>query len=149
MKKLTLLFILAFAGIVIAFGQTYYYTCIESVDKNGAKSKGDGGNYITFINNKNALYVSDKNGYKENNNSATFYFQGTNSNGIHEYCFMRSTIDYNSGFPWKNKYTPDRNMMVFYFSSDLQRLNYVWLGTTYVYMQGGSPEETNIPKQLY
>ena len=57
---------LVFAGIALAcaFGQTHYYEHTETVDANGVRTKGTaGGMYLTFSNNRNVVYESDKDGH--------------------------------------------------------------------------------------
>jgi hypothetical protein len=64
MKKIMVLFSLIGISVSCAFGQTYYYKHTETIDQNGAKSRGKGGRYYTFSG--NSFYESDKDGYKKN-----------------------------------------------------------------------------------
>ncbi|PXV58106.1 hypothetical protein CLV62_1511 [Dysgonomonas alginatilytica] len=64
MKKFIFVFILLGMTIFYNYGQTYYYQKVAKIDENGVKTKENGGMYITFINNKDMCYESDKDGYR-------------------------------------------------------------------------------------
>jgi len=63
MKKIILSLIILFACNSIAEAQTYYYKLKNKIySKTGVKESYYGGGYITFTNNMNVCYESDKNG---------------------------------------------------------------------------------------
>jgi hypothetical protein len=113
MKKTLLLFTLLMAFVCNeSLGQTFFYKYMYTVNKEtGAKSKkttslGTFDIYVTFTNNKQFCYISDKDGMSTKYGGETLSYQGCKNN----------IYDYMS----KSAYTPERH---FYFSTDFSRLN--------------------------
>lgn len=73
MKKIFLSLIVLFAGCNMVDAQTYYYKIISKVNPDtGVKSSYSNSMYITFTNNKNVCYESDKSGNIKPNRMAEF-----------------------------------------------------------------------------
>ena len=114
MKKVFLISV--FLGLAVSYGysQTYYYKAVADIDANGAKSKPASykSGYITFSNNKDNLYISDKNGYRKSEmfGCKTTYFFRKTQDGTHIYqCY----IECGSVGSFKD--------MFYYFSSDFSK----------------------------
>lgn len=150
MKRLLLSVCILVLGLGV-FGQTTrYYKCIERVDENGMKEKGNGGMYITFT--STGCYESDENGnrkyinygpYNIGNHMAYFYaYQGT-KNDIHIYFYGVPDLIY-GGYMFKYYY---------YFSKDFTRMNepHTFNGKTKtdVYVLSTPPEKKETPQELY
>jgi hypothetical protein len=94
MKILITLVALVAISVSCAFGQTYYYKHLETIDSKGAKTRGSGGKYFTFSG--KTCYESDKDGYGEN--SVVRTKQGK------EYKLKKTLVYINQG---KNSYMAD------------------------------------------
>ncbi len=158
MKRFLLLALLFFC-VNVAFGQTYYYKYVYSVDKNtGVKSRAEafvkeGGLYITFTNGNNYCYRSDKDGFKTQFGGDTYKYIGSDNGRLTYYFSLRDT-----GNPFMKNYPK----CYYYFSSNYSRLN-IWsdcsdmnLGTNsnvsmiLVYERASAPEQrSNAPDQLW
>ncbi|MDR1023429.1 MAG: hypothetical protein LBL94_09205 [Prevotellaceae bacterium] len=144
MKKVIL--ISAFLGLATtySYGQTYYYKCVASFDKDGVKSACDKLDIITFINNKRMCYPSDKDGNKLYNAVAavTFSFIETLNGSTHVYHGKRDVINllYNPYIGGSRYHQVDYYM---YFSSDFNQLRNVGSATdgSYTEYKRTTPEE--------
>jgi hypothetical protein len=106
MKKIILLSVFLGLAVSYSYCQTYYYQAVASIDKNGAKSKASGGVYITFVNNQNTCYHSDKDGYR-------FVFRGDEAPNFNYVKTQNGTHVYHSSNPYERK--------LYYFSSDFSQ----------------------------
>jgi hypothetical protein len=136
MKKLIVLFSVIGISISCAFGQTYYYKHVETVDKNGAKTKGVGGQYITFSG--NTCYVSDKDGRK------SYDYFGAMTTLEYIYKGKQNNI---LVFEFKKVLLNMRYEYYYYFSTDYDRLNEPIGEGTKVYKR--SDPSSLAPKELY
>lgn len=158
MKKLVLLFFLAFFAELTAYAQTYYYKYLNSVNPNGVKIKTDNfyrgkDIYMTFVNNYNILApFTDKEGV-----SMDFYCKYIgNQNNILSYkgFFNNSPSGYGAslgvyGLIGGSNPTDIGNIL-FYFSSNYDRLNIKMPnGLIHVLERRISPEDEKAPDSLY
>lgn len=120
MKKIILLSVFLGLAVPYANSQTYYYQSVASIDKHGVKSKIVGGMYITFINDKNVCYVSDKDGYRNDyyigynissRELAYYYTKTQNGTYVYQQKYVSMSSNYSS---WWNFF--------YYFSSDFSKM---------------------------
>jgi len=124
MKKILLLLVLISASCISVLSQTYYYKWIETVDKNGVRTKREGGYYVTFT--EKLCYFSDEKGYKDEHfSSGVYYYKGIKDNlRIYE-------ATYNIG-----------GNDVLYVSLDYERLNLVnEFDDTHVFVKSDAPKK--------
>lgn len=144
MKKLFIISALLLVGALSVSAQTYCYKYVYAVSSDGVKSNRASSEgfyrYVTFTNNMNICYLSDKDGFKNGNKMV----YTKNDNGVIQY--ESETIK----FPTMSVRTGE----VFKFSSDLSRMNYrnpfnpsdrEWE----VYERVAAPTEEKAPTQLY
>ncbi len=152
--------VLAITGI---HGQTYYYECYESADKNGTKTKESGGGYLTFIAQRKQCYLSDKDGYKKDTSGQKsgkewLLANPINPLGSSNYCYIKSqdgTLvfddSYTMSFMGYSQTQPATKYL--YFSSDyskmiLRRLASPMFGIeerVYMFIKTNGPYDKDIP----
>lgn len=155
MKRLIVLLVLLFS-VNNLFGQTYFYKYLYHVEKDsGAKTKlwsTGGDTYITFTNNFQYCYQSDKDGIQQQY-CGSYRYIGVDNGRITYFYTQRD-----SGNPFMQNYP----LCYYYFSSDYSRLN-TWSdcsdlnlkslgGKSYivVYERAEAPSpQNNAPDQLW
>ncbi len=147
MNKFILSVLLTIVSTIACFGQTYCYRYLYNVDSNGVKKEVLKPNtllYVTFANNGNTCYESNKNGVTAG--GYTYKYECTQNNII-----TYKTIP-NFVYNGYSSYNPNEK---FYFSSDFSRLNadknMSHFGV-YVFEFTANPQEVvggNTPPKLY
>ena len=109
---------LLLAGVLSVSAQTYCYKYLYSENAHGVKSKNIILNgsyvYITFINNKNACYSSDKDGYSNVSGPGSKAVYEKTENGVIEY--VQERVDCGMGIVAGGGF-------IYRFSTDYSRLN--------------------------
>lgn len=153
MKKFFLISALLLVGTLSVDAQTYYYKYICTVDGNGVRSKsGDYSRYLTFSNNKNVVYESDRKGNALTQKSFIDYHEYQN---IYNYIGKENDI-----LKYKKKDTTyidmfgktktDKGTSILLFSSDYKRLNMRITDNMTIVLELVNPSEKDeTPTQLY
>lgn len=149
MKKVLMISVMLLVGALSVSAQTYCYKYLYSVNGDGVKSKNSilssSYSYITFTNNKNACYSSDKDGFSSQSGPGSKAVYTKTDNGVIEY--VQERVDCGMGIVAGGNF-------IYRFSSDFSRMN-SWNRFNSdpkrwdVYERTTEPYNKKAPTQLY